>query len=381
MRPLVGHMLVWGLLLGVLAGCATTEKPIEAMTSATPPLKVAVFADEGPGGIGAVEWARLVKTSPEMTLTLVDGKDVAAGKLAGQDVLVMPGGASKKEFQSLGPQGVARMKDFIREGGAYFGTCAGCCLLMSAPSNRACVIPWNTKGAEGLLFPNIALNEKGAKALGLKAGNHVVRYHGGPLMRPTTNVIDGAKFELWGTMNAEATLKGKVDPKKQMHGAAAIVGGTYGKGRVFVTSVHPEYFDGSLYFVTAAFKWLTDRTVTFPAKRRIPNMTAVGFLGGSLLRSTAEVALAIDGEADYDLVAINGDSIWKNALRHLDVVVIPSGVTKKNNHYQALSAYIANGGQVVCYGKNPDRLPGPDGAIRCTAAEVLPTLRRLFPKN
>ena len=114
-RPVIRASLVcvlaYGMLLGVLAGCATTEKPIEAMTSATPPLKVAVFADEGPGGIGAVEWARLVKTSPEMTLTLVDGKDVAAGKLAGQDVLVMPGGASKKEFKSLGPQGVARMKD------------------------------------------------------------------------------------------------------------------------------------------------------------------------------------------------------------------------------------------------------------------------------
>ena len=66
------------------------------------PLKVGVYADRDPGGIGAVEWFRLVKESPEMELALLDGADMRAGKLAGLDVLVMPGGNSKTEFESLG---------------------------------------------------------------------------------------------------------------------------------------------------------------------------------------------------------------------------------------------------------------------------------------
>ena len=85
----------------IVAGCATPHQ--EAVTSATPaqpPLKVAVYADNGPSGIGAVEWFRLVHESPEMKLHLVDGAAVRAGALEGLDVLVMPGGNSKAEFTS-----------------------------------------------------------------------------------------------------------------------------------------------------------------------------------------------------------------------------------------------------------------------------------------
>ena len=58
-----------------------------------------------------------------------------------------------------------------------------------------------------------------------------MRYHGEPFLWPTTHRIEGANVELWGTYNAEATLRGRLKKKKRIFGAAAIVGGTYGKGR------------------------------------------------------------------------------------------------------------------------------------------------------
>ena len=137
-------------LVAALCGCAASggrsyavngaEAPAAQALEATerasslPPLKVGVFADKGPGGIGAIEWFRIVQESPDMELTLLDGAAVRAGGLDGLDVFVMPGGASQTEFRSLGTNGVERMKAFVRNGGGYIGTCAGCCLLMDGPS-------------------------------------------------------------------------------------------------------------------------------------------------------------------------------------------------------------------------------------------------------
>ena len=354
------------------------DKPCEAPPR---PLKVGVYADKGPGGIGAVEWFRLVQESPEMELKLLDGPMVRAGGLDGLDLLIMPGGSSKTEFTTLGTNGVEKLKAFIRNGGGYVGTCAGCCLLMDGPDRRMRVMPWDTRGSESAtFFPTFNLNAKGAAALGLKEGPHVIRYHGGPFMRPTTNVIEGANFELWGTMDAEATMKGKVDPKKKMHGAAAILGGTYGKGRVFVTSGHPEYFNSTLYIVKAAIRYVTGRKVTFPPRIRSPRAISVGFLAKGIGGvETAETALALAAVKDFDLTPIDLDGIAQRRLDHIDVLVLTNDGAKKNDGLaKAIREFAANGGKVVGYGGGAEVLP--PGGVACPSREgVVAAIRQLFP--
>ena len=377
----------------VVCGCTTTSqkspcpagKP--AVGTAEPqcaaPLKVGVYADRGPGGIGAVEWFRLVDESPEMELHLLDGAAVRAGALDGLDLLVMPGGNSITEFQSLGTNGVERMKAFVRNGGGYVGTCAGCCLLMDGPKNRARMMPWNSSGSEGhTMFPTINLNAKGAKALGLKEGPHVMRYHGGPFLQPTTNVIADAHMEIWGTFDAEATFKGRINQKKKMYGSGAVVGGTYGKGRVFVTSAHPEYFNGTLYIIEAALKYVTGRTITFPPRTRTPRVLSVGFLAKGISGvKTAETAVALARAKDLDLVLIDKDGIARRRMDNIDVLVVPSTVFKSDMKIAAaISAFTARGGKVVycCAGAKD----APDGAETSTSGdEVVETVRRLFPTH
>ena len=53
------------MMAAVFAGCMTEPK---AVSSDKAPLKVAVYADLGPGGIGAAEWYRIVNDSPDMEL-------------------------------------------------------------------------------------------------------------------------------------------------------------------------------------------------------------------------------------------------------------------------------------------------------------------------
>lgn len=376
------------LLIGVVALCGCQSGRVDATTGATPAiapssqprLKVGVYADRGPGGIGAVEWFRLVDESPEMELKLLDGQMVRAGALDGLDVLVMPGGASKTEFDTLGTNGVERMKAFIRNGGGYIGTCAGCCLLMDGPKKRARLMPWDSRGSEGdLLFPRFRLTAAGQKALGLKEGPHVIRYHGGPFMWPTTNRIEGANFELWGTFDAEATLRGRLKKEKKMYGAAAIVGGTYGKGRVFATSAHPEYFESTLYFVRAAFKYVTGRDVRFPARTRRARSLAVGFLAKGIHGvETAETALALAHEPDFDLVPIDKDGIFTRRLDNIDVLVVTSSTAKDDAVIaKAVADFAARGGKVVGYGSGAKALP--KGGVACgSRAETVKAIRGLF---
>jgi len=367
------------VVLAIACGCATVPEKAAPSAAAQPPLKVAVYADAGPSGIGAVEWFRLVEESPELELHLVDGAAVRAGALDGLDLLVMPGGNSKTEFTTLGTNGIQRMKAFIRNGGGYIGTCAGCSLVLDEEDRRTRMIPWNRAGSEGdTLFPTVQVNEKGAAALGITKGAHRMRYHGGPLLWPTTNVIAEARFESWGTLDAEACLKGKVDPKKRMFGATAIVGGTYGKGRVFVTSCHPEYFSSTLYIVRGAFKYVTGRDVTFPTRPRSPRALTVGFVCGGISGiDTARTALDLAAEKDFDLVLIDVDGMRQRRLDHLDVLVLTNDKLAKNADFKEyLQEFVARGGKVVGF-KNGRKMLPPEG-VKCNPGQdTVKTIRRL----
>ena len=369
--------------LAVVYGCATPTETCGRNDAAAPcanPLKVAVYADNGPSGIGAVEWFRLVNESPEMELHLVDGKAIRAGALEGLDLLVMPGGNSKTEFTTLGTNGVEKMKAFIRNGGGYIGTCAGCCLLMDGEDRRARMMPWDRSGTEDVtLFPTFNVNEKGAAALGVKKGGHVIRFHGGPFMWPTTNVIADAKMEVWGTMDAEATMKGRVDPKKRMYGAVGLIGGTYGKGRVFVTSGHPEYFNSTLYIVKGAFKYVTGRDVTFPPRPRKPRSLAVGFVCGGIYGvDTAQTALDIAAEDDMDLVLIDVDGMKQRRLDHIDVLVLTNDKASKNEFFKkVLDEFVSRGGKVVGF-KNGKKMLPKDGVACGTRKDAIKAIRSMF---
>jgi glutamine amidotransferase-like uncharacterized protein len=377
------------LVVASLCGCAITPGsrscPAAAVQSvpavpAQAPLKAGVYADKGPGGIGAVEWFRLVQESPELELKLLDGQMVRDGALDGLDLVIMPGGSSVEEFKTLGTNGVERLRAFVRNGGGYVGTCAGCCLLMDGPKNRARMMPWNSTGSEGnTMFPTFDLNAQGAKALGLKEGKHVMRYHGGPFLWPTANAIPDAHMEIWGTFDAEATFKGRLNPKKRMYGAGAIVGGTYGKGRVFVTSAHPEYFNGTLYIVEAALKYVTGRTITFPPRMRTPRAISVGFLAKGISGvETAETALALAAEKDFDLTLIDLDGIAQRRLDHIDVLVLTNNGAKKNAKLAAaIRNFAANGGKVVGYGGGAEVLP--PGGVKCPSRDgVVKAIREMF---
>jgi hypothetical protein len=189
-------------------------------------------------------------------------------------------------------------------------------------------------------------------------------------------------MEIWGTFDAEATFKGRINQKKKMYGAGAVVGGTYGKGRVFVTSAHPEYFNGTLYVIEAALKYVTGRTITFPPRTRAPRVLSVGFLAKGISGvKTAETAVALARAKDLDLVLIDKDGIARRRMDNIDALVVPSAVFKKDKQIAAaIASFTARGGKVVYCSLGAKDAPA--GAVVSTSGDaVVEAVRKLFPTH
>ena len=345
-------LLCFASILGLAAGVSAAGAR-EGLT----PAKVCVFAGNGPRSNGACEYMRLVASSPEMELTLVDAQMIRDGALDGQDLLVVPGGSTIAEKKDLGPLGAEKIKAFIRNGGGYLGSCAGCCLLMDEtanPERGIGVIPYRRTGArrQRYMMP-VRVNEKGARALGIEAKTYVSRYNGGPVLVRTTNVVAGANFEIWGTYGEDFGEPGTLP---EMYGRGAMVGGTFGKGRVFGFAVHPENYRSSRELLRGAFRYVLGRDVTFPERTRKVGALVVGWMSSGIAGvESSRTMLAVDGIEGVDLFPITGSEIGRNMLDHVDVLVVPTGdecATRKGlkGLEGDLAAFVARGGKLIGWG-------------------------------
>ena len=320
--------------------------------------RVGVFVGNGPRANGMAEYLRMIAGSPDLELALLDADDIRAGGLEGIDLLVMPGGDSRTEKRDLGTKGAKCIREFLRKGGGYIGSCAGCCLLMDAvmdPERGIGIIPYHRTGSKGGYMMPVKVNAKGAAALGIEAENYTIRYHGGPVLEPSTNAIADASFEIWGTYEEDF---GKPGVKPEMKGRGAMVGGTYGKGRVFAFTVHPENFPCTRELVRGAFRYVLGRDVTFPERKRKVGAYAVGWYSNAVAgKEPAKAMLAIDRMEGVDLFPMASDEILTGMLDHVDMLVIPDGNAKfyknkvKPSVKTQIAAFQSRGGMVVGWGE------------------------------
>ncbi len=350
----------------VVTGC-TSPKPAapEASKAAvavdgTKPVRAGVYVSKGLSGGGAMEWMRLVKASPELELTLVDSESICAGALDKLDMLVMPGGSSPAIKRSLGTNGAERVRNFIKNGGGYIGTCAGCCLMMEEapdPTRGLNVMPFYRSGSKGRFLMPVAVNAAGAAAMGIKTGTYDVQYSHGPILEPSTNSIEGAKFEVWGVNKSDS---GKHGVAPEMYGRAAVVGGTYGKGKVCVFSCHPEYYESSRVLVRGAFRYVTGRDVAFPVRPRRERAYTVGVYATYFLgMDTAKAFLALDDDPGIDVMPLATEDIRKGALDHVDALLFPHASKGSFGSVTGpiVSRFVSRGGFTLGWGGGLSYMP------------------------
>ena len=331
--------------------------------SNTQRLKVALYVDDGSAGNGVFHCIRLIAHSPQLALYGITGAGVREGKLAGMDLLMLPGGYSKRQYKSLYEEGAEKVREFIRAGGAYFGICAGCTCTLNDP-DRLKLLPFHLKPHAGgtTALITVEFSEAGAKALDLAPGQYKVRYSGGPIPLPGEEIADGSG-ELLAVYKNTVSKVGV--PEGNFFNEGAVLRGTLGKGKVVATSFHPEYWESNHPIVAGCIYAATGVKPSFVYPAKNPRSIRVGFWSSGFPDAVrAETMLALDRHPDIDVRIVTSHQFEEGELRHLDALAVAhdaTGVCKEHlgsefNRAQ-IAAFLERGGVIFASGTGAESVP------------------------
>ncbi len=334
------------------------------------PVRVAVFTGPGARGVGMFRWVQLMDCAPELEATYVDGAAIRAGALERADLLVMPGGMSNVEEKDLGKEGQLAVRKFIEDGGSYLGTCAGAFLVMADKTRDKPlgIVPYKHRkggwGGEAVL--KVQYTKEAEDLYGIKASARHERFNGGPVM-DSAGAVPGSDFKVMSrfacNLHSYATTNrfgstGGVLPK--MADGASAVAGTFGKGRVWVFSTHPEYYPDTWDSVKDALTFATGRDVTLCAPQRTRHQLSVGwYCKPGPGPAAADLARELIRDADFDVTPYSTDEILHTDLRHEDALVVPDAadtnvvqkmLAPKGSQMKSLVAFMDRGGTIVTWG-------------------------------
>ncbi len=375
-----GHVVAWGrgakCVSGMVKGCDGlhfVKGPAEAMETLRalrkrplPPVPAPTFGAAlprkkdavrtgfllGPGSSGSCLFRllRTIASSPNYDVRFLLGSDVASGALADVDLLVVPGGWSQTQMKSLGPVGCSNLVNWVRGGGAYYGTCAGAYLVGQSNAERTyigltpyrpqvCPYRGNSKDVQ------CALTDDGRTALGLSEKKFTTLYWGGPVFEhvPETALPD-SDIRTFATYASQNVYSFNTNTVPAMGGHAAIVGGTIGKGKILTIATHPEYLGGSRHVVRAGLKYLTGKSAEGKSNPHVRGGRALGFYCADFsTREVGELAVKLMGLPGVDLEDVSSHKLQDGSLDHLDAVVLP--VPGKDS-CSFLKLFVSRGGKV-----------------------------------
>lgn len=246
-------------------------KTIIARPAKVRPLKVGVYAGPGSPQSSTDAVLNVLKPFPEVEATVLQGKDMGSLNLTGYDVLVFPGGSGSGQSKSLGEAGMKNVRDFVNNGGGYVGICAGAYLACSNFSWGLGILNAGTvsnKWRRGQGIVDAEATGAHPEILGDVKGIFKVRYNNGPILKPgdRTDIPAYTPLVLFRT---EMALNDT--PVGVMVNSPAQAISTFGKGRVFVSSPHPEGTPGLENMIPRGVFWAAgDKAKTTAAAAQKP---------------------------------------------------------------------------------------------------------------
>lgn len=347
------------------------------------PVKVGVYVDLGAQSNGLCYWEMLTALSPDIEVSYLDAKGIADGALDKVEVLAMPGGSSILEFETLRKAGAdEKVRDFIRNGGGYVGTCAGNCIVLNE-NKRLRLTPYAreaSSGRHGTALLTLKFNARAKEMCGIRPGAHAVRYSGGPVMKPG-KPVEGANIETIAVYDCDLVCSYGTNTSRiaAMKGAPAAICGTYGKGRLFAIATHPEYRADTLDILEGAFRYVTGgREVKFVRPQRKAGDVSVAVYAKCMEGlKDAEMVRRLVTTPGLDVAFMNqAEEIGVGWLDHMDALVLPFGSSAKyGKKFDAKSApflarFVAQGGKVFRCGEHAAK-HAPKGTVACADLEAL----------
>lgn len=238
-------------LLAAVPAMGQTTQPSNSKV-----VRVAIYQDEG-SKTAATNIEKCLKAAPgSFTFRRVSAQDIRDGVLKDFDVVVQGGGSGSGQAKALQDQGRENIKQFVRDGGGYIGICAGAYLATTDYTWSLHLLPakvvdrahWARGGGQ----VKLKMTPDGQKQLAVPSDVVECRYNQGPLLAPMA--VEGmAPYRPLALYDSEIAEKGA--PKGVMIGTTAFAMTEYGKGRVFVSSPHPEATAGLDGIIRAAVAW------------------------------------------------------------------------------------------------------------------------------
>lgn len=231
-----------------------------ATTDQTKLIRVGVYDNSKGTANGPKNLKRLLNEEAGFDYVKLTPSDIQNGKLAGLDVLIMPGGSGSGQARSLGDEGCQAVRDFVQSGGGYMGICAGAYLASAHYSWSLNLINAQVVDREhwarGTGTCRLKLTPLGKESLAEAEDEIDVYYGQGPLLAPHDNK-DLPAYESLAEYASEIAKKGA--PSGVMIGTTAIARASFGNGRVICFSPHPEVANGPNHLILEGVKWLADK--------------------------------------------------------------------------------------------------------------------------
>lgn len=180
------------------------------------------------------------------TVEIVDSSVIKAGVLDIFDIVAIPGGYAYDYYLDLGYSGAKAIRDFVRDGGGYFGVCAGAfyaCQEFNWTENgytgtyRYMLNLFRGRGVGPIAgiadWPDYTMTDvrinitNGIIDLSEEPSMHSIMYYGGPY------------FETEGTEGITTIAS------YCYNDMPAMIAFEYEEGRVFLTGPHPEWDEDS----------------------------------------------------------------------------------------------------------------------------------------
>jgi glutamine amidotransferase-like uncharacterized protein len=208
------------------------------------PIRVAIY--EGVGsvkeGVGHVEVG--VKLIPGATIERLSGAEFAVRDLSQYDVVVFSAGTASAQAKDIGDAGRKKVRQYVEQGGAYLGICAGAYLACAEFDWGLQLINAHTisdKWQRGEATVEMQLTHEGRELFGDVEAPLKVRYENGPVI----GQLNREGIPPFRTLATYATEIAENDsPVGIMKGSPAMAEAPLGKGRVMVFSPHPENTPG-----------------------------------------------------------------------------------------------------------------------------------------
>ncbi len=219
------------------------------------PVRVAIFEGTGAPESGIANVCARVEGLTGATLDRLKPEQIAAGALQGYDVVIFSGGSGSAQAKSLGDQGRERVREFVRNGGGYVGICAGAYLACSNFSWGLGILNASTvssKWMRGSGFVEMEVTVDGKPILGPVDGVFLVRYNNGPILKPGDRA-DLPAYKPLALFRTEVAKNGT--PVGVMVDSPAQAAASFGRGRVFVSSPHPENTPGLEHLIPRGILW------------------------------------------------------------------------------------------------------------------------------